>query len=194
MLENIFYPIKIIYLKIKKLCNLRLYFLFNINIWFQFFNRSLERYICIRNRSPIDDFIIRTANPLFFEDIESILLIMVGFLFSFYSSIHGYRLDDPYPGYGPISRRYEEIVEDYNEATSEIQKNLKIIKMIKLMKILATQMILKLRFNVIKEIVNELTNYIERFDQYMVLLVKYCNAVLLTYRQENERSRSTSIT
>ena len=33
--------------------------------------------------ASIDDFIIRTANPLFFEDIESILLIMVGFYFLF---------------------------------------------------------------------------------------------------------------
>ena len=142
--------------------------------------------------ASIDDFIMRSANPLFFEDLESILLIMVGFLFSFYSSIHGYRLDDPYPGYGPISRRYEDAVEDYNESTSEIQIELEDYKDDKINENISSADDIKVTFNVIKEIVNELTNYIERFDQYMVLLVTYCNAVLLTYRQENERSRNTS--
>ena len=109
-----------------------------------------------------------------------------------YSSIHGYRLDDPYPGYGPISRRYEDAVEDYNESRSEIQIELEDYKDDKIKENISSADDIKVTFNVIKEIVNELTNYIERFDQYMILLVTYCNAVLLTYRQENERSRSTS--
>ena len=133
----------------------------------------------------------RYANPFLFKDIESLLLIMVGFLFSLYASIHGYRLDDPYPGYGAISRRWEEIVEEYNETTSEIQNDLEGYRDERIQANIADADDIKVRFNVIKEIVNELSNYIERFDQYMVLLIKYCNAVLQTYRQENERGRST---
>ena len=135
----------------------------------------------------------RSTNPFLFNDIESLLLIMVGFLFSFYSSIHGYRLDDPYPGYGSISRRWEEIVEEYNETSTEIQNDLDDYREDRIQANIADSDDIKVRYNVIKEIVNELTNYVERFDQYMVLLVQYCNAVLKTYRDENERCRTTPI-
>ena len=43
-------------------------------------------------------------NPLGFEDVFSWILVVLAIVFGVFASYKGYRLDDPYPGYGELDR------------------------------------------------------------------------------------------
>jgi hypothetical protein len=43
-------------------------------------------------------------NPVGFEDVFSWILVLLAAIFGIFASYKGYRLDDPYPGYGELDR------------------------------------------------------------------------------------------
>jgi hypothetical protein len=45
------------------------------------------------------------AHPLALQDYHSLLLVLLGLMASVIAACEGYRLDDPYPGYGEAARR-----------------------------------------------------------------------------------------
>jgi hypothetical protein len=51
--------------------------------------------------------------PLVLHDVKSWWLAGIGVLFAFISLIDGFKWDDPYPGYGELTRRRESKREDY---------------------------------------------------------------------------------
>jgi len=59
-------------------------------------------------------------NPVGFEDVFSWILVVLAVIFGIFASYKGYRIDDPYPGYGELDRelnarriRYEATKADY---------------------------------------------------------------------------------
>lgn len=58
--------------------------------------------------------------PFGLQDLDSIILIVVGVFISIIAVWKGYTLDDPYPGYGEIYRRWKE----KDDSMYEAQKNL----------------------------------------------------------------------
>jgi hypothetical protein len=55
-----------------------------------------------------------TQNPFLLEDFKSYLLLFVGLLASVFATKKSFELDDPYPGYGKITREQEELATAFN--------------------------------------------------------------------------------
>ncbi len=61
-------------------------------------------------------------------DIPSLFVIGVGITFAIIAALDGYRLDDPYPGFGDVHRKFTEAVKPFEEAKKQLtDKVLKII-------------------------------------------------------------------
>lgn len=58
-------------------------------------------------------------NPFALEDFKSYLLLFVGLLASIFATKKSFELDDPYPGYGKISREQEELATAFNDEQTE---------------------------------------------------------------------------
>ena len=58
-------------------------------------------------------------NPLALEDFKSYLLLFVGMLASIFAIMKSFDLDDPYPGYGKISREQEELATAFNNEQTD---------------------------------------------------------------------------
>jgi hypothetical protein len=62
------------------------------------------------------------AAPFQIADLLSFYLFLLGMIFSFGAAADGYRMDDPYPGYGSLLARHEAELEYYREE-KETQAN-----------------------------------------------------------------------
>jgi len=68
------------------------------------------------------------AIPWKLADLNSYYLFGMGLFFTFLSVYKGATFDDPYPGYGPMSRRHEEARQDYSGRHAELFDELAYIK------------------------------------------------------------------
>jgi len=68
------------------------------------------------------------TDPLGVTDIKSWLLFLVGFFFSLVALIDGFRMDDPYPGYGPRARRLAKAQRTYSRIKADCLQELAAIK------------------------------------------------------------------
>jgi hypothetical protein len=66
-------------------------------------------------------------NPLGFEDVFSWILVVLALIFGIFASYKGYRVDDPYPGYGELDRElkrrraiYEAAKADYCRLVDQV--------------------------------------------------------------------------
>jgi len=60
------------------------------------------------------------ARPLQFSDINSYYLMLMGLLFSLLAMWKGYTFDDPYPGYGPVTRRRDKAQDEYTDEHGDL--------------------------------------------------------------------------
>jgi hypothetical protein len=68
------------------------------------------------------------TDPVGIPDYVSWLLVAFGLGCSFLALWAGYRSDDEYPGYGRVSRQYDDVIGDYNDALADAHENLGAIK------------------------------------------------------------------
>ena len=68
------------------------------------------------------------ANPLGLLDIMSWVLFGISVLFATLALVDGFFSDDIYPGYGKISRRSDDAVDEYENELSELRQELEILK------------------------------------------------------------------
>ena len=54
------------------------------------------------------------TSTFFMNDNNSYLLLFVGLLAAVFATHKSFGLDDPYPGYGKLSREQDELAEDFN--------------------------------------------------------------------------------
>ncbi len=60
--------------------------------------------------------------PFVLHDMESLILIAIGVLVTLFSIIKGMKIDDRYPGYGAVYRRWKEKDNEFLEAKSQLRK------------------------------------------------------------------------
>jgi len=64
----------------------------------------------------------------YLTDIPSLFVIGAGITFAIIAALDGYRLDDPYPGFGDVNRKFTEALKPFEEAKTNItNKVLRII-------------------------------------------------------------------
>ena len=65
-----------------------------------------------------------TAHPFALAAFQSWILFAMGLFFWLVAAVDGFKMDDPYPGYGKISRKHEEIIQDYTNEKANIISDL----------------------------------------------------------------------
>ena len=66
--------------------------------------------------------------PLELREIDSWILLLVSVGFGVFAMFDGYKTDDPYPGYGQISRRVQQVIGDYDAELDDLREQLAELK------------------------------------------------------------------
>lgn len=122
---------------------------------------------------------------------DSWLLFGVGLLFSLFAMFEGYRCDDPYPDYGPLSRRVKLAEEDYDAAKSNLIAEFQALKQESTHDLEFLNSQVKSDLNTLHMLIESKRNLLTNFQHYQQHLQDCCNTLLRTYRDANRTARST---
>lgn len=131
------------------------------------------------------------ADNLFrFESIYSYGLLAAGLLFAVGAAIAGFKMDDPYPGYGDIYRRHEDRCEDYAEQIEESISDLQDIRDDAIERAEGLRAELGKQFRERGDILAKRESLRTRYRDHQDYLEAQANALLSHYRGVNTRARS----
>lgn len=160
------------------------------------FNVAVAHYR-IALQGPTPDEAARLAvqtlitNPLLVTDLHSLLLILIGIMFSIFAAMDGYQMQDPYPGYSSIERRYRSFSDEYSLYQRTIVDDLEEVKNS------AIEMISQLKdeipryYSDLEGVLGSQSQLIKEFDAHCQHLQRTCQRLITMYRDENTRTRST---
>jgi hypothetical protein len=159
------------------------------------FNLAVAHYRTAMSGDPFDASITAFRElwdrPFGIEDLESWALFVMGCMFSMFAAYDGWRLDDPYPGYGRRMRHNLEALEEYNALKHELLADLDDIK-----KKAEGEMQDLTRSITSRQ--GELGNIVMRSQalwgsmrEYFGHLETAANTLLAFYRNENQKHRSS---
>jgi hypothetical protein len=126
------------------------------------------------------------------ESIYSWGLFVLGIIFALTAARAGYRMDDPFPGYGDVSRRHIERCEDYGEEVRQATDELLEIRDDGIEAATSVRQELERQLAEHNQILVARTAYIRRYDEFGIQLEQIANALLQEYRAANRTSRSTA--
>ena len=124
-------------------------------------------------------------NPINLPDFNSYLLTAMGLLFSIFASIDGFKLNDRYPGYSALQRRYDSILQSYADHLQEIVDRLKGIKDREIHNIIEVKERLSGRQSERDDILSNRQRLITAFDQRISYLQNCVTNLLCIYRLES---------
>jgi hypothetical protein len=130
-------------------------------------------------------------NPLALNTVESWLLLAVGVLFATIAAVEGYRIDDPYPGYGRLSRRLEKAREDYAEEKEALKNQLSDLRDSIIRELDDSRVRVTERQQELNDLASMADMIRARFEAHLALLKRTCNVVLSHYRDINQGVRKT---
>jgi len=131
------------------------------------------------------------GNPVGFDDVFSWILVVLAVVFGIFASYKGYRVDDPYPGYGQLDRElnarralYEGQKAEYCRLVDQVFD-----------RILAEQARLfsdvKANIEHYQELVSQSDDERRVFVHEVAEMQDACNILLKRYRQTNARARTS---
>ena len=130
-------------------------------------------------------------NTFDLSSIYSYGMLLLGAIFAIISAAAGFKMDDPYPGYGAIYRRHEDRCEDY---ASQIEEALGQLQSIRDMRIGLLQNVrdqLRMQFSERGQIIEARKALIGRFDAHQDYLETVANSLLEHYRAANRAARTS---
>ncbi len=131
------------------------------------------------------------ANPVGFDDVFSWILVVLAVVFGIFASYKGYRIDDPYPGYGELDREVKRQRAAYEATKTEYGR--------------LVDQVFDRTFQEQAHLLSEVKSNIEYYQQLVTRtederrtfirgaaeLQDACNIVLKRYRQANQRVRES---
>jgi hypothetical protein len=130
-------------------------------------------------------------NPTDLHEFHSWLMISIGCIFSITASIDGFKMNDPYPGYSNLDRRYKSALNDYSSHHADIIDNLREIKDDSISNIHQSKNILSERRTDFDNILVNRQSLINAFEQRILYLQDCARHLINIYRDANIASRST---
>jgi hypothetical protein len=132
-----------------------------------------------------------TDNLFTFDSIYSYGLLAAGILFAIGSAIAGFKMDDPYPGYGEIYRRHEDRCENYAEQIEDAIADLQDIRDDAIGRAEDLRIELGEQFRERGDIIAARESLRTRYRDHQEYLEAQANALLSHYRGVNTRARSS---
>lgn len=146
---------------------------------------------------PIPDEAVRTAWTLFLQaplgvaDVMSWLLFLLGLVFFFIALWDGWKMDDPYPGYGSLARRQQILNDDYAATKSELLGELERVRDTALGKLNQITKDINNYKSEHETILSSQRKLLSSFDEHLRHLQQCGNELLSVYREANRRARTT---
>ena len=130
-------------------------------------------------------------NPVGFDDVFSWILVVLAIIFGVFASYKGYRMDDPYPGYGELDREvnarrtaYEAAKTDYCHRVDQVFD-----RILKEQAHLFSEV--KSNIEYYQQLVSQSSDQRRAFLHDTAELQDACNILLKRYRQTNARARTS---
>jgi hypothetical protein len=129
------------------------------------------------------------ANPLGFEDVFSWILVVLAAIFGVFASYKGYRVDDPYPGYGELDRELKRRRAMYEAAKAEYCRVVDQVFDRTLQE--QTHLFSEVKSNIeyYQQLISRSEDQRRTFAHDAAEIQDACNIVLKRYRQTNLRVR-----
>jgi hypothetical protein len=124
------------------------------------------------------------------DSIYSWGLLIAGIIFAVTAARAGYRMDDPYPSYGQISRRHDARCEDYASEVERATQGLQEIRDEGIDEAMAVRERLEQQMAERNQIIAARKAFAQRFAEYGDQLEQLANALLQDYRAANMKARS----
>jgi hypothetical protein len=119
------------------------------------------------------------------------MLFAMGLFFFMVAAIDGFKMDDPYPGYGKISRKHEEVIQDYTNEKANIIADLSRTRDRALEYITAARQNLAEHRATLSTVLDARSRLIQLFEAHHNYLNRAANNLLSVYRNANMRARTT---
>lgn len=132
-----------------------------------------------------------TAHPFALAALQSWMLFAMGLFFWMVAAIDGFKMDDPYPGYGKINRKHEEITQDYTNEKTNIIDDLSRTRDQALDYIRDARRSLAEGSATLSSVLGCRSRLIHLFEAHQTYLSRAANDLLSVYRNANMRSRTT---
>ena len=130
-----------------------------------------------------------TTTPLTFARIDSWLLLILGASFSCFALCDGFSMDDRYPGYGAVDRRFREHAENYRAEKDIAYSTVEELKDGSIARLDQLASELDMQSNEQAEILEKRQQIIATYRGHEAYLCSSCNNLLSAYRAENTAHR-----
>jgi hypothetical protein len=128
-------------------------------------------------------------NPVGFEDVFSWILIVLAAIFGVFASYKGYRVDDPYPGYGELDRELKRRRAMYEAAKAEYCRVVDQVFERTLQEQAHLLSEVKSNIEYYQQLISRSHDERRTFAHDVAEIQDACNIVLKRYRQTNLRVR-----
>jgi hypothetical protein len=132
-----------------------------------------------------------TAHPFVLAAFQSWILFGMGVFFWLVAAVDGFKMDDPYPGYGKISRKHEEIIQDYTNEKTNVIDDLSRTRDQALNYIRDARQRLAEESARLSSALDYRERLIQLFEAHQTYLNRAANDLLSVYRHANMRCRTT---
>jgi hypothetical protein len=130
------------------------------------------------------------SDPFGIPTLGGWLLLGVGLIFNCGAAIDRWKMDDPYPGYGELARRRDELREDYVSEKQEIENRLEAIKMDSVQQLDELSTEIEFKVDEYRTIDQSRSSIGQLFTSQLTYLEQCCNELLAIYRQANIGNRT----
>lgn len=129
--------------------------------------------------------------PSWPDSIYSWGLLVAGIAFAVGAFLSGYKMDDPYPDYGPIFRRHAERCSDYSYNFEDAIDELAETRDEAIGEATDVRSELSKQLTVQRQVLSHRASLLARYEQYATNLEATANALIQEYRSANRSTRST---
>ena len=131
-----------------------------------------------------------TQNPFSLNEFDSIILVLVGLLSFLIAFTDFYKMDDEYPQYGELDRKYQDALMDFSELKEELLHEIESSSSSILNKLETRQMTAKVIMQELMEVPIFRQKLQDHFKEYYHYLNNTYNAMLNLYREINNDNRT----
>lgn len=125
------------------------------------------------------------AGPASITDFHSWMMVGIGFLFSIGAAFDGFKMNDKYPGYSKLERRYNGALQDYSDHQADIIDSLRDIKDTAIREMHELKDQLSSRRAEFESIISHRSRLINAFDHRIHYLQNCARHLISVYRDAN---------
>jgi hypothetical protein len=130
--------------------------------------------------------------PWGLTEFNSWILFVMGLLFAIFAFVDGYKRDDVYPGYGKIHRRFQLLLDEYEEQRDDVVSKIEHIRDAFLFKLEEMKQAVLLKHTRLVHLVENKQAFVTEYEQGIANFKAAANTLIYRYRDINMSHRIDS--